>query len=327
MKVLNIPRGLLLAICLAVFPTIAFANHISSTLDSVNPVIPGGVTSVATGVMTQRLYRDGTAPGTCDTPKGPPTQANMPGNFRYDAYTITPTVSGCVTISYHWYAGDALPPLYQGVYQVSVYSTFNPADPKANLIADSNKSVTFETKNQFLSFMATAATPYTVVVWRPFEGEGSQYLLEMCDSLARPADFDGDGFSDTGVFRPSEGTWYIQLSATNTTQIFQFGANGDIPVDGDFDGDGLSDAAIFRPSVGEWWIKRSSNGSTFAFQFGQVGDKPVPGDYDKDGITDAAFFRPSNGFWYVLRSSTNFMNYNAFPFGINGDIPITSQRK
>ncbi|MEP6901443.1 MAG: VCBS repeat-containing protein, partial [Actinomycetota bacterium] len=134
------------------------------------------------------------------------------------------------------------------------------------------------------------------------------------------SDFDGDGFADASVFRPSTGQYFILNSGSNTVNTFSFGANGDIPLNGDFDGDSKADVAIFRPSVGEWWINRSSTGLTGAVQFGQNGDKPVPGDFDKDGKTDVAFWRPSNGNYFVLRSSNN--SFFSFPFGQNGDLPI-----
>jgi hypothetical protein len=138
------------------------------------------------------------------------------------------------------------------------------------------------------------------------------------------SDFDGDGISDTAVFRPATGNWFILNSGSNTFRTDQFGANGDIPIDGDFDGDSRTDLAIFRPSVGEWFFQRSSNGTVFGAPFGQNGDKPVPGDYDKDGITDIAIWRPSDGNWFILRSSDNFASFFGFPFGQNGDIPVGS---
>lgn len=321
MRILTFSRIILLALGIGLFPVIAIAHHISSTLDATAPIIPDGVTSVTTGTMPARLFRGGGTPGTCDTPKGVPIDANIAGTFRYDTYIITPTVSGCVTVSSHFYGGT-------GVFQVTAYSSFDPANPKANFIADSYLSVTESNKRQFISFMATAGTPYTLVVWNATTGiEGQPYVFEISDSLARPGDFDGDGFTDTAVFRPSTGDWYILQSSTNTTVIDHFGVNGDIPIDADYDGDGLTDVAIFRPSAGQWWFRRSSNGVVFGAIFGLSTDKPTPGDYDKDGIADIAFFRPSNSNWYVLRSGDNFTTFYGYPYGAAGDIPIASERK
>lgn len=133
-------------------------------------------------------------------------------------------------------------------------------------------------------------------------------------------DFDGDGFSDPAVFRPSTSNFFVLNSGSNTVTTTTFGLNGDIPVEGDFDGDQRADIAIFRPSLGEWWINRSSTGATIAFQFGQNGDKPTVGDFDKDGKTDVAFWRPATGTYFVLRSSNN--SFFSFVWGQTGDLPI-----
>jgi hypothetical protein len=137
-----------------------------------------------------------------------------------------------------------------------------------------------------------------------------------------PGDFDGDGFADASVFRPSAGTFFVLNSGSNTASFIQFGQNGDIPLNGDFDGDQRADVAIYRPSLGQWWILRSSNGSNFATTFGTTGDKPVPGDFDKDGKTDIAVWRPSNGTYYIARSSDNFTSFFTANWGQNGDLPI-----
>jgi hypothetical protein len=133
-------------------------------------------------------------------------------------------------------------------------------------------------------------------------------------------DFDGDGFADASVFRPSTGTFFVLNSGSSTVNFLSFGFNGDIPVSGDFDGDKRADIAIFRPSNGEWWINRSSTGVTVAAQFGQTGDRPTPGDFDKDGITDIAFWRPSNGNYFVFRSSNS--SFFSFQWGVTGDLPV-----
>jgi uncharacterized delta-60 repeat protein len=146
--------------------------------------------------------------------------------------------------------------------------------------------------------------------------------INLSTTPTQESDFDGDAFTDSAVYRPSTGNWFIFNSAINTVTIDTFGANGDIPIDGDFDGDGKCDVSIYRPSVGEWYFKRSSDNTVTGATFGGAGDRPIPGDYDKDGKTDIAFFRPSNRNWFVLRSSTNFSTLFAYPFGQAGDIPI-----
>ena len=162
------------------------------------------------------------------------------------------------------------------------------------------------------------------------DGAGGVDVVAMDDfiygepraSQFHSGDFDGDGITDSTVYRPASGTWFTLQSGSNTVTQENFGLNGDIPVDGDFDGDQRADLAIFRPSSGIWFFKRSSNGTTLGAQFGQNGDKPVIGDYDKDGKSDIAFWRPSNGNYFILRSSTDFSTFFGYAFGLNGDIPV-----
>ena len=45
----------------------------------------------------------------------------------------------------------------------------------------------------------------------------------------QPADYDGDGKSDLGLFRPSTGTWEFLLSGNHTQKTFNWGLSGDIP--------------------------------------------------------------------------------------------------
>lgn len=162
------------------------------------------------------------------------------------------------------------------------------------------------------------------------DGVGGDDIVAMDDFIygeprAREfhnGDFDGDGFKDAAVFRPSAGVFFVMNTGSNTVDSIPFGSNGDVPVEGDFDGDQRADVAIFRPSVGEWWYQKSSDGNVVALQFGQNGDKPQPGDFDKDGKTDIAFWRPADGNYFVLRSTD--LSFFAFPWGANGDIPVGS---
>jgi hypothetical protein len=136
------------------------------------------------------------------------------------------------------------------------------------------------------------------------------------------ADFDGDGRTDISVFRPSDGTWYVMESGSNTFRATQFGQNGDKIVPGDYDGDGRTDFAVFRqtPQNGIWYILQSSDNAFRAVQWGLNTDKPTPGDFDGDGKTDFAVYR--DGTWYVLQSSNG--QFTTHQFGAPDDIPVAA---
>ncbi len=107
------------------------------------------------------------------------------------------------------------------------------------------------------------------------------------------SDYDGDGSSDVGIFRPSDSLWSVR----NVTR-FYFGLNQDKPVSGDYDGNGTAEAGIFRAFSGLWSIRGTS-----AFYLGAVNDRAGPGDFDGDGCCDAAIFRPSQGLWALRNVS------------------------
>ena len=141
-------------------------------------------------------------------------------------------------------------------------------------------------------------------------------------SRKAPFDFDGDGKTDVGIFRPSDGSWWYLRSSDNASRVFRFGDSSDNLAPGDFTGDGKADIAVFRASSGTWFIQRSEDNSFFSFPFGAAGDIAAPADYDGDGKTDAAVFRPSSGTWFILNSGgsgTSIVN-----FGSPEDKPVTA---
>src|SRR5436190_1180115 len=104
-------------------------------------------------------------------------------------------------------------------------------------------------------------------------------------------DFNGDSRTDVAVFRPSNGTWYIQSTgripaAQRGEHVFAVKPNL------------LKHALEFERNllnkVPGGFSKRPKT-----VVFGAAGDIPVPGDYNGDGHTDVAVFRPSTGTWYI----------------------------
>ena len=143
----------------------------------------------------------------------------------------------------------------------------------------------------------------------------ARIFLETSPNARTPFDFDGDGRTDYGVFRPSNAVWYLARS-TQGFYATQFGLNTDKLAPADYDGDGKTDVSVFRD--GTWYILQSSNNQVRINNFGQTGDAPVPADYDGDGKADLGVFR--QGVWYFLNSSNN--QFRAVQFGVATDKPV-----
>jgi murein DD-endopeptidase MepM/ murein hydrolase activator NlpD len=152
-----------------------------------------------------------------------------------------------------------------------------------------------------------------------YNGETREHSFQVRTSLTgAPFDFDGDGKTEVGVFRPSNGGWYNLLSSNGNASSQAFGLSTDQLAPADYDGDGRTDLGVYRGSAGTWYLQRSQLGFT-GIAFGSNGDIPVPADYDGDGKADIAVFRPSTGIWYMQRSTAGFL---AMQFGANGDWPV-----
>ncbi|HOO77235.1 MAG TPA: hypothetical protein PLZ73_05035 [bacterium] len=96
----------------------------------------------------------------------------------------------------------------------------------------------------------------------------SAILLGLTWTAISPAaDFNGDGYDDIAVFRPSSGLWAVRGFSR-----FYFGAYGDVAAPGNYAGSAAAEAAVFRPSNGLWAIR----GKTRIY-FGRYDDIPITG--------------------------------------------------
>ncbi len=138
-----------------------------------------------------------------------------------------------------------------------------------------------------------------------------------------PADYDNDGLTDLGVWRPDTGEWWILKSSNSYDQdnplVFRWGKLGDVPVQADYDGDGTADFAIFRSTENRWYIRSSLTGKSSVQPFGLAGlDTLVPADYTGDKKADVAVYR--SGVWYVINSETG--ETEQFHFGFSDDVAV-----
>ncbi len=151
-------------------------------------------------------------------------------------------------------------------------------------------------------------------------------------------DWNGDGFDEVGVWRPSTGRFYLDMDGSRTwtpgvdAVTASFGVPTDRPVAGDWNGDGYDDIGVWRPSTGRFYLDADGSFTwtpgvdVITASFGIPTDHPVAGDWNKDGIDDIGVWRPSTGRFYLdkdgSRTWTTGVDAITDPFGIPTDRPV-----
>jgi len=219
--------------------------------------------------------------------------------------TFNVSASGTVPLSYQWRRNNMD---IQGANSPSY--TLNSAT-----LADNGAQFSCFVSNNFGNATSSAAT--LTVLQNPPPA-----------TLAKKADFDGDGRTDLSVWRGLSRNWLVIRSMSGSLQTTAWGDQGspynDLAVPGDYDGDGKTDHAVFRRQDGAWYVLKSSNGSFQIQAWGTATDIPVQADYDGDNKTDFAFWRPSEGNWYILKSSNGQTQITNWGVGLApyNDVPV-----
>ncbi len=99
----------------------------------------------------------------------------------------------------------------------------------------------------------------------PSEGSTAAWPMGSVGDRHLLCDWDGDGDATAGLYRPSNGTWYIRNSpgGGDPQATFRYGVarTADRVLCGDWDGNGTETPGIFRPSTTTWYLRnRTSTG-------------------------------------------------------------------
>jgi len=166
-----------------------------------------------------------------------------------------------------------------------------------------------------------------------------QYNFGISGDIPITGDWNNNGKSEIGVFRPSTHLFYLDYNGNGawngavTDKSYNFGISGDIPVSGDWNNDGRTEIGVFRPSTHLFYLDYNGNGAwngaavDRSYNFGITGDTPITGDWNTDSISEIGVFRPSTHQFYLDYNGNGVWNGAAidrqYNFGIAGDIPVS----
>ncbi|MGB0871961.1 MAG: S1 family peptidase [Solirubrobacterales bacterium] len=127
-------------------------------------------------------------------------------------------------------------------------------------------------------------------------------------------DWDGNGSSTPGYFRPRTAQWFLSNSLTNppsnmVTNGTVWGTPTMRPVVGNWDGIGGDGVGLFDTVTAKWYLSNSASSPTADALNGTVWGtgsmQPLAGNWDGVGGDGIGFFHPSTASWFLSNSSSS----------------------
>ena len=172
-----------------------------------------------------------------------------------------------------------------------------------------------------LSAMALPAVFLPEGVWhlRQADGQFREIKFGQAGDIPLAEDWNGDGYSELGFFRPENLTWYLDRDFDGKADgEFQFAGmrSGDIPFAGDWDGDGAATPGYFRPSDASWHFSNSQTSwqeDLPPLQLGSSSVVPLVGDWNGDARDTIGFYQPGDGAVALWNSPTQQLLFSVAP--------------
>ncbi len=133
------------------------------------------------------------------------------------------------------------------------------------------------------------------------------FSFGVAGDLPVTGDWNGDGKTEIGIWRPSNYNFYLDLNGSNSWDSgdlsFKFGIADDQPIAGDWNGDNKTEIGIWRPSESKFYLdvnaSNSWDNSDIEFKFGIAGDQPMAGNWS-GGEFKAGIFRSPGIFYFNI---------------------------
>ncbi len=138
------------------------------------------------------------------------------------------------------------------------------------------------------------------------KGERTVSKFGLSGDIPLAGDFNGDGRTEIGLFRPDENKFLYDLDFDGKPDLsFMLSTMewGDVALIGDWNGDGVDTPGYYRPSDSTWHLRNENKtgGDDFAVTIpGAPGLIPLSGDWNADGYDTFGYYLPSTGEVYLM---------------------------